>query len=62
MMGEGVPEGQGPKARHAFRTDWRWVGTRPQVSSSGREPGPQKCRPSQVQKGEGHQQPQGRGG
>ena len=24
IMGEGVPEGQGPKARHAFRTDWRW--------------------------------------
>ena len=23
-MGKGVPEGQGPKARHAFRTDWRW--------------------------------------
>ena len=24
IMGKGVPEGQGPKARHAFRTDWRW--------------------------------------
>ena len=23
-MGEGVPEAQGPKARHAFRTDLRW--------------------------------------